>query len=108
MLAPRDLRKLIRDTGVAIDESEELQRRCAKLTADTKDLTRRIEERDNPPKGSAQIQQIHRAFVPANVACFSHSFGAVPVSLVGTFAVMHLFGFSLNTLSLFGFPESIR
>ncbi|MFX5941525.1 efflux RND transporter permease subunit, partial [Acinetobacter baumannii] len=27
---------------------------------------------------------------------------AVPVSLVGTFAVMHLMGFSLNTLSLFG------
>jgi len=27
---------------------------------------------------------------------------AVPVSLIGTFAVMHLFGFSLNALSLFG------
>src|SRR3546814_1488656 len=27
---------------------------------------------------------------------------AVPVSLVGTLVVMHLFGFSLNTLSLFG------
>ncbi|WP_134723985.1 efflux RND transporter permease subunit, partial [Pseudomonas viridiflava] len=25
---------------------------------------------------------------------------AVPVSLIGTFAVMHLFGFSLNALSL--------
>ncbi|HEX6853093.1 MAG TPA: multidrug efflux RND transporter permease subunit [Candidatus Polarisedimenticolaceae bacterium] len=32
---------------------------------------------------------------------------AVPVSLVGTFAVMHLFGFSLNTLSLFGLVLSI-
>ena len=27
---------------------------------------------------------------------------AVPISLVGTFALMYLFGFSLNTLSLFG------
>ncbi|MFU6988638.1 multidrug efflux RND transporter permease subunit MexQ [Pseudomonas paraeruginosa] len=32
---------------------------------------------------------------------------AVPVSLVGTFAVMHLMGFSLNTLSLFGLVLSI-
>lgn len=32
---------------------------------------------------------------------------AVPVSLVGTFALMYLFGFSLNTLSLFGLVLSI-
>ncbi|NVJ23817.1 efflux RND transporter permease subunit [Myxococcus sp. AM011] len=32
---------------------------------------------------------------------------AVPVSLVGTAAVMHLLGFSLNTLSLFGLVLSI-
>ena len=32
---------------------------------------------------------------------------AVPVSLVGTFALMHVFGFSLNTLSLFGLVLSI-
>lgn len=32
---------------------------------------------------------------------------AVPVSLIGTFAVMHAFGFSLNTLSLFGLVLSI-
>lgn len=32
---------------------------------------------------------------------------AVPVSLVGTFALMHMFGFSLNTLSLFGLVLSI-
>ncbi len=32
---------------------------------------------------------------------------AVPVSLIGTFAVMHLMGFSLNTLSLFGLVLSI-
>jgi len=32
---------------------------------------------------------------------------AVPVSLVGTFAVMYGFGFSLNTLSLFGLVLSI-
>ena len=32
---------------------------------------------------------------------------AVPVSIVGTFAVMHMFGFSLNTLSLFGLVLSI-
>ncbi len=32
---------------------------------------------------------------------------AVPVSLVGTLAVMHLFGFSLNTLSLFALVLSI-
>ena len=35
------------------------------------------------------------------------SAGGVPVSLVGTFAVMHMFGFSLNTLSLFGLVLSI-
>jgi gold/copper resistance efflux pump len=32
---------------------------------------------------------------------------AVPVSLIGTFAVMHQLGFSLNTLSLFGLVLSI-
>jgi hydrophobe/amphiphile efflux-1 (HAE1) family protein len=32
---------------------------------------------------------------------------AVPVSLVGTFAVMHIFGFSLNALSLFGLVLAI-
>lgn len=32
---------------------------------------------------------------------------AVPVSLIGTLAIMHLFGFSLNTLSLFGLVLSI-
>jgi gold/copper resistance efflux pump len=32
---------------------------------------------------------------------------AVPVSLIGTLAVMHLLGFSLNTLSLFGLVLSI-
>jgi hydrophobe/amphiphile efflux-1 (HAE1) family protein len=32
---------------------------------------------------------------------------AVPVSLIGTFAVMHLFGFSLNNLSLFGLVLAI-
>jgi multidrug efflux pump len=32
---------------------------------------------------------------------------AVPVSLVGTFAAMHLFGFSLNALSLFGLVLAI-
>ena len=32
---------------------------------------------------------------------------AVPISIVGTFAVMHLFGFSINALSLFGLVLSI-
>ncbi len=32
---------------------------------------------------------------------------AVPISLVGTFAFMYMFGFSLNTLSLFGLVLSI-
>ncbi|WP_019606061.1 efflux RND transporter permease subunit [Teredinibacter turnerae] len=32
---------------------------------------------------------------------------AVPVSIVGTFALMHVFGFSINTLSLFGLVLSI-
>jgi len=32
---------------------------------------------------------------------------AVPVSLIGTFAVMHMFGFSLNALSLFGLVLAI-
>ncbi|HEY7840276.1 MAG TPA: efflux RND transporter permease subunit, partial [Gammaproteobacteria bacterium] len=32
---------------------------------------------------------------------------AIPVSLIGTFAVMELFGFSLNTLSLFGLVLAI-
>lgn len=32
---------------------------------------------------------------------------AVPVSLVGTFTLMYMFGFSLNTLSLFGLVLSI-
>ena len=32
---------------------------------------------------------------------------AVPVSIVGTFAIMHAFGFSINTLSLFGMVLSI-
>src|SRR3546814_20311326 len=32
---------------------------------------------------------------------------AVPISVVGTFAVMHMFGFSINALSLFGFVLAI-
>src|SRR6202044_3538610 len=32
---------------------------------------------------------------------------AVPVSILGTFAVMHLFGFSINALSLFGLVLAI-
>jgi len=32
---------------------------------------------------------------------------AVPVSVIGTFGVMHLFGFSMNTLSLFGLVLAI-
>jgi multidrug efflux pump len=32
---------------------------------------------------------------------------AVPVSLIGTFAVLHMFGFSLNALSLFGLVLAI-
>ena len=32
---------------------------------------------------------------------------AVPVSIVGTFAIMHLFGFSINALSLFGLVLAI-
>ena len=32
---------------------------------------------------------------------------AVPVSIIGTFAVMHMFGFSINALSLFGLVLSI-
>jgi gold/copper resistance efflux pump len=32
---------------------------------------------------------------------------ALPVSLIGTFAIMHAFGFTLNTLSLFGLVLSI-
>ncbi|WMJ70838.1 multidrug efflux RND transporter permease subunit [Stenotrophomonas sp. 24(2023)] len=32
---------------------------------------------------------------------------AVPVSIIGTFAVMHLLGFSINTLTLFGLVLSI-
>ncbi|WP_163616404.1 efflux RND transporter permease subunit, partial [Klebsiella pneumoniae] len=32
---------------------------------------------------------------------------AVPISLIGTLAVMYLLGFSLNTLSLFGLVLSI-
>lgn len=32
---------------------------------------------------------------------------AVPVSIVGTFAVLHLFGFSINTLTLFGLVLAI-
>src|SRR3546814_10581026 len=32
---------------------------------------------------------------------------AVPVSIVGTFAALHLLGFSINTLSLFGLVLAI-
>ena len=32
---------------------------------------------------------------------------AVPVSIVGTFAIMHVFGFSINALSLFGLVLAI-
>ena len=32
---------------------------------------------------------------------------AVPISIVGTFAIMHMFGFSINTLSLFGMVLSV-
>ncbi|MBI1174958.1 MAG: multidrug efflux RND transporter permease subunit [Sideroxydans sp.] len=32
---------------------------------------------------------------------------AVPISIIGTFAVLHIFGFSINTLSLFGLVLAI-
>src|SRR4030088_2876263 len=32
---------------------------------------------------------------------------AVPISIIGTFAVMHVFGFSINALSLFGLVLAI-
>src|SRR6201999_1968262 len=32
---------------------------------------------------------------------------AVPISIIGTFAVMHMFGFSINALSLFGLVLAI-
>ena len=32
---------------------------------------------------------------------------AVPVSIIGTFAVMHVFGFSINALTLFGLVLAI-
>ena len=44
------------------------------------------------------LQNVRAALIPI---------AAVPVSLVGTLAVMHLSGFTLNTLSLFGLVLSI-
>ena len=34
-------------------------------------------------------------------------FAAVPISLIGTFAGLHLLGYSINTLTLFGMVLSI-
>lgn len=44
------------------------------------------------------LQSIRSALIPVI---------AIPVSLIGTFAVMQLFGFSLNTLTLFGLVLAI-
>ena len=44
---------------------------------------------------------------PAGLARGIDSAPAVPVSLVGTFALFPLFGFSINTLSLFGLVLAI-
>jgi multidrug efflux pump len=45
--------------------------------------------------------------VPADLAASVIPLLAVPVSVIGTFAVMHLFGFSINALSLFGLVLAI-
>lgn len=44
------------------------------------------------------LQSLRASFIPIS---------AIPVSLVGTFAVMQAFGFSLNTLTLFGLVLAI-
>jgi len=45
--------------------------------------------------------------VPADLARCRHPIIAIPVSLVGTFFFMTMFGFSLNNLSLFGLVLAI-
>ena len=57
-------------------------------------------------RGAAARRARGRA-VPADLARVVIPLAAVPVSLVGTLAVMHLFGFSLNALSLFGLVLAI-
>jgi len=46
-------------------------------------------------------------FISSRLAGGVDSFFAVPVSLVGTFALFPLLGFSINTLSLFGLVLAI-
>jgi hypothetical protein len=45
--------------------------------------------------------------VPADLARLDHSAGRRAGILIGTFAVMHMLGFSLNALSLFGLVLAI-
>ncbi len=55
-----------------------------------------------------RARRSRRRRFPADVARLDHSApGLVPVSIVGTFAVMHMFGFSINALSLFGLVLAI-
>ncbi len=46
-------------------------------------------------------------FVQASIDSVIHTLLAVPVSIVGTFSLMLLFGFSINALSLFGMVLAI-
>ena len=45
--------------------------------------------------------------VPAELACHADPVIAVPVSLIGAFAGLFLFGFSINTLTLFAMVLAI-
>ena len=56
---------------------------------------------DDHPRGDPS-RRAGRHPVPADLARGDHSAVAIPVSLIGTFFFMAMFGFTLNNLSLFG------
>jgi multidrug efflux pump len=57
--------------------------------------------------GSRRARRAGRHRLPADWRASIIPLVAVPVSVVGTFAVMYLFGFSINALSLFGLVLAI-
>ena len=56
---------------------------------------------------SAGARGVRGLHLSAGLARHAHSAAAVPVSLIGTFVIFPLLGFSINTLSLFGLVLAI-
>ncbi len=104
----------------ALDVSKQVREAMARLAADLPQGVHCSVVLDTTEFVSASIEEVLITFLETTllvvlvILLFLQNFRAVvipaltiPVSLICTFAVMHLFGFSINTLTLFGLVLAI-